>query len=56
MAPLERWPETMRDPDGYGGPVIQVWQQCLHYAGAGLDWRYEGIITGYLQLHEAKGV
>lgn len=50
VAHLDAWFETMRGPDGYGGPVAHWWQQCLLYTGAGLDWRYEGIITGYLQL------
>ncbi|HLO33910.1 MAG TPA: hypothetical protein VK249_32485 [Anaerolineales bacterium] len=42
----------MRGPSGYGGPVAHWWQQSLMYAGTGLDWRYEGIIIGYLQLWE----
>jgi hypothetical protein len=49
---LDAWLETMRGPSGYGGPVAHWWQQSLMYAGTGLDWRYEGIITGYLQLWE----
>ena len=47
---LEGWLETMRGTDGYGGPVAHWWQQSLMYTGVGLDWRYEGIIAGYLQL------
>ena len=47
---LDAWLETMRGPNGYGGPVAHWWQQSLMYTGAGLDWRYEGIIEGYLQL------
>ena len=42
----------MRSADGYGGPVVHWWQNCLQYTGAGLDWRYEGIILGYLNLYE----
>ncbi|HLO13263.1 MAG TPA: hypothetical protein VK206_00425, partial [Anaerolineales bacterium] len=49
---LDAWLETMRGPSGYGGPVAHWWQQSLMYAGTGLDWRYEGIIIGYLQLWE----
>jgi len=60
VARLDAWLETMRTraagaarahvPRGYGGPVAHWWQQSLLYTGAGLDWRYEGIITGYLEL------
>ncbi len=48
---LATWLTTMRAPDGYSGPVAHWWQQCLQYTGAGIDWRYEGIITGYLHLY-----
>ncbi len=48
---LDSWFDSMRGPDGYGGPVAHWWQNCLHYTGGGLDWRYEGIITGYLNLY-----
>jgi hypothetical protein len=50
VARIDAWLDTMRGPDGYGGPVVHWWQQSLLYTGAGLDWRYEGIIAGYLQL------
>jgi len=52
---LDGWLDTMRSPEGYGGPVAHWWQNCLQYAGAGLDWRYEGIILGYLNLYEKTG-
>jgi hypothetical protein len=55
VARLDAWLETMRGPDGYGGPVAHWWQQSLLYTGAGLDWRYEGIIAGYVQLWERTG-
>jgi hypothetical protein len=45
------WLETMRAPEGYGGPVAHWWQNCLSFTGAGLDWRYEGIIHGCLNMH-----
>lgn len=45
----------MRGPSGYGGPVAHWWQQSLLYTGVGLDWRYEGIIIGYLQLWQRTG-
>jgi len=49
------WLETMHTPEGYGGPVAHWWQNCLSYTGAGLDWRYEGIITGFLNLFRCSG-
>lgn len=55
IADLDAWFETMRGPGGYGGPVVHWWQNCLSYTGAGLDWRYEGIISGYLTLWRRTG-
>jgi hypothetical protein len=55
VAKLDFWLETMRGPDGYGGPVVHWWQNCLQFTGAGLDWRYEGIILGYLNLYRKTG-
>ena len=52
VARLDRWLDSMRGPDGYVGPVVHWWQDCLAFCGAGLDWRYEGIIAGYLSLHD----
>lgn len=52
---LDSWLETMHGPNGYGGPVAHWWQNSLHYTGAGLDWRYEGIMTGYLTLFDKTG-
>lgn len=50
-AGISHWLDTMLTPAGYGGPVVHWWQNCLHYTGAGLDWRYEGIIIAYLELY-----
>ncbi len=55
VAKLDTWLETMRGTDGYGGPVAHWWQNCLQFAGPGLDWRYEGIVMGYLNLHRKTG-
>jgi hypothetical protein len=38
---------------GYTGPVAHWWQNCLQFTGVGLDWRYEGILHGYLNLYRA---
>lgn len=55
MSRLDAWLETMRGPGGYGGPVAHWWQQSLVYTGPGHDWRYEGLIAGYLQLWKRTG-
>jgi hypothetical protein len=52
---IDAWLESMRQPGGYGGPVVHWWEDCLAYTGPGLDWRYEGIIHGYLNLWQATG-
>jgi hypothetical protein len=52
---IDSWLDTMRVPHGYCGPITHWWQDCLQYTGIGLDWRYEGIILGYLNLFERTG-
>jgi hypothetical protein len=52
---LDAWLDTMRSRDGYGGPVVHWWQDSLCFTGLGLDWRYEGIIFGYLNLYRQTG-
>jgi len=47
---MDNWLESMRRPGGYSGPVVHWWDDSLIYQGPGLDWRYEGIIIGYLNL------
>ena len=49
---LDAWLDAMRGPDGYGGPVAHWWSDSLLYCGAGLDWRYEGMICGYVTLSQ----
>jgi hypothetical protein len=58
VAGLDRWLDATRvdwPTPGYGGPVVHWWNHCLAYQGAGLDWRYEGIIDGYLTLWQRSG-
>ncbi len=58
IAGLDRWFDAMRvdwPTPGYGGPVIHWWNHSLAYRGAGLDWRYEGVIDGYLTLWKSTG-
>ena len=58
IAGLDQWFDTMRvdwPVHGYGGPVVHWWNHCLAYRGSGLDWRYEGIVDGYLMIWRATG-
>jgi len=50
---LDSWLDSMRAPQGYAGPVSHWWDSCLVYTGAMLDWRYEGIACGYLNLYRS---
>jgi hypothetical protein len=52
---LDGWLDSMRGPGGYGGPVAHWWRDSLLFCGAGLDWRYEGIICGYVTLANRTG-
>lgn len=52
---IDAWLDTMRCERGYGGPVAHRWQDCLIYTGPGFDWRYEGIVSGYLRLYQVTG-
>ena len=47
---LDHWLDTMRQPGGYGGPISHWWESSLIYCGPMVDWRYEGILCGYVQL------
>lgn len=55
LARLDAWLETIRGAGGYGGPVAHWWRQSLSYTGPGRDWRYEGIVAGYLLLWRRSG-
>lgn len=52
---LDEWLESMKQENGYGGPVSHWWQSCYQFVGPGLDWRYEGLLTGYARLWEKTG-
>ena len=45
----------MRGPRGYTGPLADWWQHGFTAMGTPLDWRYEGIIVGYLALWRRTG-
>lgn len=51
---LDAWFDSVRLPDGYGGPALHWFRESTGFTGAGLDWRYEGIIIGYLNLWAAN--
>lgn len=55
LANLDAWLESMRQAGGYGGPVTHIWRSNHLYGGPMLDWRYEGIILGYLELYRKTG-
>lgn len=52
---LDAWFETMRGEGGYGGPISHWWESSVLYCGPMVDWRYEGIIGGYLALFRSTG-
>lgn len=52
---LDKWLDSCRVKEGYGGPVVHWWGESLTYTGVGTDWRYEGIITTYLNLYKKSG-
>ena len=55
VAALDCWIDTMRGLRGYSGPLADWWQHGFTVVGAALDWRYEGIIGGYLALWRRTG-
>lgn len=50
IARMDRWLQTMRGATGYTGPISHWWESSLLYCGPMIDWRYEGIICGYIAL------
>jgi hypothetical protein len=65
LARLDAYLETLRGSSGlpgpafasagYGGPVAHWWRSSLLYTGPGFDWRYQGLILGYLALWQRTG-
>ncbi|MFH1234115.1 MAG: hypothetical protein V1493_00700 [Candidatus Diapherotrites archaeon] len=49
------WLKTMKQKGGYGGPVAHYWSDSLQYTGPATDWRYQGLIEGFLSLYEKTG-
>lgn len=55
LARLDAWMDTMRGARGYSGPIADWWRQGFTWTGTALDWRYEGVITGYIELWRRTG-
>jgi hypothetical protein len=53
IARLDSWLESMRGRYGYTGPISHWWESSLTYCGPMADWRYEGIVCGYLSLYRS---
>jgi hypothetical protein len=53
VARLDRWLQTMRGPGGYAGPISHWWESSFVYCGPMADWRYEGIVRGYVTLYRS---
>lgn len=45
------WLETWRNGGGYGGPVVHYWNDSFTYIGPRRDWRIEGLMGAFLNLH-----
>lgn len=52
LARMDAWFQTMRSDEGYTGPITHWWESCWLYSGPMLDWRYEGLLCGYVTLYE----
>jgi hypothetical protein len=48
---IDRWFESIRTPQGIGGPISHWWESSLLYCAPMIDWRYEGILSGYVELY-----
>lgn len=48
---LEGWLETFRGAGGYTGPVVGVRGMALSWCGPAHDWRWEGLLDGWVARH-----
>lgn len=55
LSAMHSWLTSIHDDRGYGGPVSHWWESSLLYSGYMIDWRYEGIICGYVTLFQKTG-
>src|SRR5581483_8176203 len=49
---LDAWLQSMRSEYGFTGPIAHWWESSLVFCGPMIDWRYEGILSGYVTLFE----
>ncbi|RLF10204.1 MAG: hypothetical protein DRJ69_03445 [Thermoprotei archaeon] len=45
------WIQSVRVDRGFTSPIIHIWRNSLLYCGPIIDWRYEGLIEGLLNLY-----
>jgi hypothetical protein len=50
---LESWFDSMHGPAGYYGPVVGFRGVGAGYCGPGFDWRYEGLLEGWMAMGRA---
>jgi hypothetical protein len=48
---LEGWMATMGGSAGYYGPVVGLRGVSMAWCGIGHDWRWEGLLDGWITLH-----
>ncbi len=52
---LDAWLETLRGAGGYYGPVVGLRGVAMAWCGPGHDWRWEGLLDGWIALHRRTG-
>jgi hypothetical protein len=52
LSALEEWITSIHSQEGYHGPAIGFKGHSIGFCGAGFDWRYEGLIDGWIALHQ----
>lgn len=52
---LELWINSIRTDEGYHGPAIGPRSTQLGCCLAGFDWRYEGLLNSWINLHKSTG-
>lgn len=52
---LIAWFDTMRTGAGHGGPVVGLRGVSMACCMAGFDWRWEGLLDGWIELHRRTG-
>lgn len=55
LGQLENWLATMRGDGGYYGPVVGLRGTAMGWCGPGHDWRWEGLLDGWVARHRRTG-